>query len=182
MDPENTSEEVASPENQADAESQSPAEEEKTTELEFEDTVVVNATKAEVWESISDPEVLATCVPGAEEIERLSERTYTVEITRGLSSLTISLAGEVELVEMNEPDWIVASGQAYDSRSHSDFEGLAAMEMVETENDEVQISYKANLTFTGGVASIPTRIVDRLIRSDVEEYFENVKAVVDEEE
>lgn len=180
MDPENTPEEVASPENQTDAESQPPDDEEKTTQLEFEDSVVVSATKEEVWENISDPEVLATCVPGAEEIERLSERMYTVEITRGLSSLTISLAGEVELVEMNEPDWIVASGSAYDSRSHSEFEGLAAMEMVETEDDEVQISYKADLTFTGGVASIPSRIVGRLIRSDVEEYFENVKTVVDD--
>jgi carbon monoxide dehydrogenase subunit G len=159
-------------------ESETPSEE-KSSELTFEDTVEIDATKAEVWETISDPEVLATCIPGAENVERLSERVYVVEITRGLSSLTISLEGEVELVEMDEPDWIVASGEAYDSRSHSDFEGLAAMEMSRTDSETVEIGYKAELTFSGGVASIPNRVVGRLISSDVDGYFENVKETVD---
>jgi carbon monoxide dehydrogenase subunit G len=159
-------------------ESETPSEE-KSSELTFEDTVEIDATKAEVWETISDPEVLATCIPGAENVERLSERVYVVEITRGLSSLTISLEGEVELVELDEPDWIVASGEAYDSRSHSDFEGLAAMEMSRTDSETVEIGYKAELTFSGGVASIPNRVVGRLISSDVDGYFENVKETVD---
>jgi len=153
--------------------------EEGSSQLTFEDTIEIDATKAEVWETISDPEVLATCIPGAEDVERLSERVYVVEITRGLSSLTISLEGEVELVEMDEPDWIVASGQAYDSRSHSDFEGLAAMEMNRTDSETVEIGYKAELTFSGGVASIPNRVVSRLISSDVDGYFQNVKETVD---
>lgn len=149
------------------------------TELEFEDSIEIEANKDELWETISDPEVLARCVPGADNIERNSERVYTVEITRGLSSLTISLSGDVELVEMNEPDWIVASGNAYDPRSHSDFEGLAAMEMNSLGADAVELSYKAEMTFTGGVASIPARIVSRIIRSDVDAYFGNIKGVVE---
>lgn len=149
------------------------------TELEFEDTLEIEANKDELWGTISDPEVLARCVPGAENIERNSERVYTVEITRGLSSLTISLSGDIELVEMNEPDWIVASGNAYDPRSHSDFEGLAAMEMNSIGANAVELNYKAELTFTGGVASIPARIVSRIIRSDVDAYFENIKGVVE---
>lgn len=150
-----------------------------TTELEFEDSLELEATKAELWAHISDPEILAACVPGAESVERLSERQYTVELTRGLGSLTISLSGEVELVEMDEPDWVVASGSAYDQRSHSEFEGLAAMEMTAIE-DGVVLDYRASMTFTGGVASLPTRIVDRVVRSDVDAYFENVRDVVTE--
>ena len=149
------------------------------TELEFEDSVILQTTKTELWEQIADPAVLAECVPGAESVERLSEREYTVELTRGLSSLTISLTGEVELVEMDEPDWVVASGSAYDTRSHSDFEGLAAMEMTETD-DGVRLDYRASMTFTGGVASLPTRIVGPVIRRDVDKYFENVRSVVEE--
>lgn len=155
--------------------------EQKRTQIEFEDAVVMETAKDDLWSSISDPEVLATCVPGAERIERLSERTYTVAITRGLSHLTISLEGEIELVEMDEPDWIVASGSAYDPRTHSDFEGLAAMEMTPADDGAIELAYRAELTFTGGAASLPTSIVDRIIKSDVDAYFENIKDVVEDE-
>lgn len=150
-------------------------------QLEFEDSLRIQATRDSLWNTISDPEVLANCVPGAESIERHSKRQYSLEITRGLSSLTISLDGEVELVEMNEPDWIVASGHAYDRRAHSEFEGVAAMEMTEIDDRTVRLDYKASLNFTGGVATIPTRIVRRLVTSDVDAYFENIKSVVEDD-
>lgn len=150
------------------------------TELEFEDSVEIPTTKDDLWVTISDPEVLATCVPGAESVERLSERTYTVDLTRGISSLTITMEGEFELVEMNEPDWVVASGTAYDPRTASDFEGLAAMEMSELADGTTRLDYRASMTFTGGVASLPTKIVDSVVRRDVGNYFENVSGVVEE--
>lgn len=148
------------------------------TELEFEDRVEIETTKDELWEHISDPEILASCVPGADHIERLSERRYLVELTRGVGSLTISLEGEVELVELNEPDWVLASGDAYDARSHTEFEGLGAMEMTTIDDDTVALDYRANLTFTGGVASLPKRFVGSVIRRDIDAYFDNVRETV----
>jgi hypothetical protein len=147
-------------------------------QLEFEDTVAIGTTKSEAWEFISDPENLVDCVPGAQEIERLSEREYTFEIVQGIARFTITLEGDVELVEMNEPDWIVADGHAYDGSTGSDFDVLAAMEMTETE-EGVDLAYRAELTMTGGVASIGARLARRVIRSNVEEYFENITAELD---
>lgn len=151
------------------------------TQLEFADTLVVETTSAEVWSFISDPENLATCVPGADEIERLSERQYTCEITKGMSHLTVSLSGEVELVELNEPAWVVAKGTAYDSTTGTDFEGLAAMEMVGIDDETTELAYTAELSFTGGLATLGARIVRKVIASDVQTYFENVKAEVEDE-
>lgn len=150
-----------------------------TTELAFEDSFTLAGTKDGIWSSISDPEVLAHCVPGAEEVEQISRRKYTVEIVRGISHLTIELSGDIELVEMNEPEWIVADGNAYDPRTHSDIEGMAAMEMTELDGGEVRIDYKATVNFTGGVTSIPTRMIKQFVRSDVDAYFENVRSTVE---
>lgn len=155
-----------------------PGDEDDATQLSFEDTLTIHTTKAELWTCISDPAVLARCVPGADDVERVSERSYTIELTRGLSSLTISLTGDVELVELNEPDWIVATGTAYDPRSHSHFEGLAAMEVSATGEGTIDLTYEVELTFTGGIASLPSGIVGPLIRSDVDQYFENIRTEV----
>ena len=162
---------------------------ERTTELQFEDSVEIpigqDTTKDDLWAVCSDPEVLVTAVPGAEEVEQLSERTYRGTITRGIHSITVSLDGEVELVELNEPDWVMASGNAYDSRSHSGFEGLAAMEVNTVDEETVRIDYRADVTLSGGVATVPARILRRIVGRDVNTYFENLSAELtetDEEE
>lgn len=149
--------------------------------LEFQDSVVIDATKEGLWSTISDPEILTECVPGAEEVTQVSERKYTCEITRGISHLTISLEGEVEFVELNEPDWVVASGSAYDPKTHSHFDVLAAMEMKEPDDGTVNLSYTAELSFTGGIASLSTRVFRPIVRRDVDTYFENVKTIVEDD-
>ena len=122
--------------------------------LEFSDTVAIETTKDHLWSVISDPEVLTTCVPGAEAIERVSKTKYTVDIKRGIAHLNVSLSGDVEFVEMNEPDWIVASGSAFDGTTGSDFDILAAMEMAETDDGMTDLTYQAEVEYSGGVASL----------------------------
>ena len=148
--------------------------------LEFNDAVEIRTTKDALWATISDPETLTRCVPGAESFERLSRRKYTLAITRGVSHLTVALEGDVEFVEMNEPDWIVASGFAHDTKTGSDFDVLAGMEMTELDAETVRLSYSAEVTFTGGVASLGPRMLRPIVKRDVDTYFENVRAAVEE--
>ncbi len=153
-----------------------------TPTLEFEDTLVVPGTKAGVWSVISNPEVLARCLPGAEEVERVSKCKYTCEITRGISHLTLTLAGEVDLVELNEPDWVLATGSAHDPKTHSDFELLAAMEMTALDDERVQLAYTAEVSYTGGVASLPKTMLTKVFSADIETYFQNLTAAIEDQE
>jgi len=145
--------------------------------LEFADTVQLDTTKEELWSLISDPETLTKCVPGAESIERVSEREYELDITRGVASMSLSLTGEAEFVEMNPPDYIVTTGGAFDGKTGSDFEVLAAMEMTDLE-DTVELAYTAEVEYSGGVASIPKRVLKPIVKRDVDTYFDNVSDVV----
>lgn len=158
---------------------ETPPEDEDSKYLEFTDTVGLEATKDEVWETISDPEVLTMCVPGAESIERVSERKYTVEITRGVSKLTLSLSGEAEFVEMNPPEYVVTTADAFDSKTGSDFEILAAMEMNETDDGAVALTYRAEVTYSGGAAGISKKLLRPIVERDVNTYFQNVKERVE---
>jgi carbon monoxide dehydrogenase subunit G len=153
---------------------------EETNELEFSDAVRIDAGREELWETISDPDTLTKCVPGAESIERVSERKYTVEITRGVSHLTVSLSGEAEFVEMNPPDYVVTRATAFDSKTGSDFDILAAMEIQEADGD-AQLVYTAEVTYSGGVANISKRVLRPIVKRDINTYFQNVRDEVESE-
>lgn len=159
-----------------------PNEEASDGGLSFEGAVRFDASKDDLWTFISDPENLVQCVPGADDVEQQSQRRYTFDITRGVSRLTLSVSGEAELIEMHEPDWIVADGNAYDSTTGSQFDVIAAMEMAETGNGSVDLGYTIDLTLTGGVAGV-TGLTDGIVRSvvqsDMETYFENIRTEVE---
>jgi len=157
-------------------------EDEETSELEFSDAVRVDAGCEELWETISDPDTLTRCVPGAESIDRVSERRYTVDITRGVSHLTVSLSGEAEFVEMNPPDYVVTRAEAFDSKTGSNFDILAAMEIQEADDGGAQLVYTAEVTYSGGVANISNRVIRPIVSRDIDTYFENIRSEVEGDE
>lgn len=143
--------------------------------LEFEGSIELEGSKDEIWRFISDPENLLDCVPGAREIERHSKREYTFTIEKEIGFFSAVFDGDAELVEMNEPRWIVANGSAYDQATGSTFDVLAAMEMTETDRETVELVYNADVTFTGGVAKHGAKWIRRVIDWQVEEYFGNIQ-------
>ena len=147
--------------------------------LEFTDTVRIETTPEDLWATISDPVTLTECVPGAEAIERVSERRYTVDITRGVSHLTVSLSGEAEFVEMNPPDSVVTSANAFDSKTGSDFDILAAMEIQATDDGAANLAYTAEVVISGGVATMSNRLLRPIVKRDIGTYFDNVKTAVE---
>ena len=149
--------------------------------LEFSDAVSIETTRADLWATISDPEVLTECVPGAESIDRVSERTYTVDITRGVSHLTVSLSGEAEFVEMNPPESVVTSATAFDSKTGSDFDILAGMEITPVDDGTAELAYSAEVSISGGVGTMSSRLLRPIVNRDITTYFENIKAEVEAE-
>jgi carbon monoxide dehydrogenase subunit G len=143
--------------------------------LEFSDRIRVDTTPESLWETVSDPQTLTECVPGADSIERVSDRKYTVEITRGVARLTVSLSGEAEFVEMNPPDYVVTSATAFDSKTGSNFDILAAMEIQETDSGDAELVYTAEVEFSGGVAGVSTSVLRPIVARDIDTYFANVK-------
>ncbi|MFC7228670.1 SRPBCC domain-containing protein [Salinirubellus salinus] len=113
--------------------------------MSFADTVRLDTDRHQLWAAITDPETLATCIPGAESVERVSDREYTCEITRSVGRVAVSLRGEAQLVEVHPPDYVVTRGSAFDSKTGSDLEVLAAMELQEADDGRVALSYSAEV-------------------------------------
>lgn len=143
--------------------------------MEFEDEITIGAEKQRLWELISDPEMLVQLVPGAKEVDRVSETTYTGVIERGLAGINASLNGEVEMVQLDPPDHVVAEGTGQDTRTNSRMDATAEMTISE-DGDGSTLSYHIDLEFTGRLASLGSRVLKRKIQSDIGTYFDNLRA------
>ncbi|WP_318567966.1 CoxG family protein [Salinigranum marinum] len=142
--------------------------------MEFEGEVEIETTKTDLWRLISDPEALVTCVPGAKEVHKQSATRYTGLIERGVAGVTITLDGEVEIVELNEPTSMRAIASGTDSKTNSQMDAQAEMDLRD-DGDELTLQYGVTVEFTGKLATLGSRLVKRKVKSDIDTYFENVR-------
>lgn len=134
-----------------------------------------------VWETILKPEVLEECIPGAQTVEKTSDDVYEGTVERGLASITITMEITVEIVKDDRPGSMICSIEGTDNRINSTVDGKAEVDMEETDGGSV-LSYRANLDFTGKLASIGGRIIKRQMNKDLNEFFSNVEEYTGEAE
>jgi len=142
--------------------------------MQFDGEVGIDADQQTVWETISDPKALVLCVPGSEEVERISETHYKGTIKRGIAGVNVKLNGEVEMQELTPPDRMVADVQGEDELTGSIMTSDAQMDLSE-DGDETILSYTMDVEFTGKLATLGSRIMKRKIKSDMNTFFDNLR-------
>ncbi|RQG94860.1 CoxG family protein [Natrarchaeobius chitinivorans] len=143
--------------------------------MQTEDEITIEAEQEQLWALISDPEVLVNCVPGAKEVTQESETEYTGVIERSLAGVTLSLNGEVDMIEREPPTYVKVDAVGEDSRTNSRMDATAEMTIAESGDGASELSYVIDMEFTGRLATLGSRLVKRKIRSDIDEFFENVR-------
>ena len=144
--------------------------------MEFEDEIHIQLPREELWDLVSDPEALASCVPGAKEIEQLSETKYRGIIERGIAGISINLIGEVEMTKLNPPENLVALVEGQDPKTNSRMDATAEMSMEDNGDGSTTLTYHVDVEFTGRLATLGARIVKRKINSDIGLFFDNLRS------
>ena len=141
--------------------------------MNHEGTVTVPAHRERVWETVRDPEVLTACVKGAEEIEQVSEREYTGVIRQSVAGVGVEMTGTLHIEELDAPEWLRFTGAGSDSMTGSRMEVDAEIELTD-ENEQTTLSYDVEVTFTGKLATLGSRILRRQIQTNIDTYFDNL--------
>ena len=67
--------------------------------MKIEDSFEVAAPRERVWQLITDPEIVAGCVPGCSGVEVVSDTLYRAKVSVKVGPIKASFNMEVELVE-----------------------------------------------------------------------------------
>ncbi|MCH8160718.1 MAG: carbon monoxide dehydrogenase, partial [Chloroflexi bacterium] len=61
----------------------------------IKETFVVQAPIERVWQFVMDPEMVVTCMPGAELVEVVDETTFLGKVSIKVGAITTSYSGKV---------------------------------------------------------------------------------------
>lgn len=141
--------------------------------MEYEGTATVPASRDQVWDPITDPEVLTSCIMGAEDVTRVSERAYEGVINQRVAGIAVSMEGGVEIEHLDRPEYLRFTGTGTDSRTSSRMDADVEVDLIE-EGDETILEYAVDVTFTGKLATLGSRVLRRQVKANVDTYFDNL--------
>jgi len=72
---------------------------------------LIAATQRDVWNALNNPDVLKQCVPGCEEMQKLSDTEFTAKVRAKVGPVSLIMTGDVQLSDLNPPVSYRITGQ-----------------------------------------------------------------------
>jgi carbon monoxide dehydrogenase subunit G len=148
----------------------------------MEGKFTIKAPIQKLWDTLMDPETLLSCIPGAEKIERIDEKTFDCVVKQKVGPISVKFKFKSVLSKVEPPTHIEVDGEGEDIGKAGHFVQKSVVDLRETPKGEVEISYKTDATIVGKLAMFGDRIM-RAKAKKVEEEFtkalqERLKIVV----
>lgn len=112
-----------------------------------------------LWDKLMDPETLRSCLPGAEKIERLDDKTYDCVIKQKVGPITVRFKFKNILVNLEPPNHAEMEGEGEDIGKAGRFTQKTSIDLKENEGGEVEISYRCRANIVGKLAMFGDRIL-----------------------
>ena len=120
--------------------------------------VTIRAPRKKVWDFLTDPNQIGQCVPGVEKIETIEPlKLYRGTVSVGLGSVKARFSGEVEIVELDEPNH--ARLKAHGTATGSAADAISEMGLSDGPDNSTMVHWTADIHVSGQLASLASRLM-----------------------
>ncbi len=138
----------------------------------------INESIDKVWNSLSDPADIVTCVPGAAITEKIDDKNYKGEVITKFGPIKASYTGDIAIEELDlEQRRMVLAGKGIDSKGKGNAEMKMLGVLVENEGG-TDVSFTMDITIIGKLAQFGSRLIndvsDQLLNQFVNNFQEKL--------
>lgn len=138
----------------------------------LEGKLTLKAPIQKLWDTMLKPETLRACVPGAEKIELLDEKTYDCIVKQKVGPISVRFKFKTVLTKVEPPTHVELEGEGEDIGKAGRFVQKTTMDLKEREGGEVEISYRSDANIVGKLAMFGDRIIRAKAKKVEKEFTE----------
>lgn len=127
-----------------------------------------NAPREVVWSSMLDPEVLKSCLPGCERLERTGDDEFSATMKIGIAAIKGTFSGKVRIADKDEPNSY--SMHIEGKGTQGQVAGVAKIELIE-QNGATLVRYSGEGNVRGMIARIGARLIQPAAQMIVGQFF-----------
>jgi hypothetical protein len=136
-------------------------------------SVVLPASREQVWDLLTDPTKLAKLLPGCEKLEPDGPDRYKVAIKFALAAISGKYSGSVELSEKKPPESLrmVLEGKG----TPGFMRGEGRIRLAEKKG-QTELRYEGEAQVGGMIAAVGQRMMDVAARRIIQQFFDAASA------
>lgn len=128
-----------------------------------------------VWDFLLEPGTLASCIPGAEKVEAIDDKTYETIVKQKVGPISVRLKFTTSLTETRPPTYLKAVGKGADVTKAGTFTQETVVNLSEISKGETEVAYSSNVSVVGRLATFGERIMRAKAKSVGEEFTRNLQ-------
>lgn len=145
--------------------------------LEFSGEYEMEQSRETLWPYFTDPDVLAECAPGCEEMLLDSPHEVTAVLAVGVGSVKPEFDVDAVVTDIEYPASLEMKANGHAPRN--EFEMTASMELVELDDGGTTVEWEATADVSGTIVSLGGRALKSVTNRLVGNYFSDMQAVVE---
>ena len=133
----------------------------------------ITLAPASAYALMQDPEILAKCIPGCDELKRSGPDEYDMKMKMAIASVQGLFTGHVRIADQKPPD---AFRLIVDGKGKVGFlKGEGVLTLVPADED-TEVRYEGDVNVGGMIAGVGQRLIDTSAKFIIKKFFENLEA------
>jgi carbon monoxide dehydrogenase subunit G len=132
-------------------------------------TVELAADRQTVWLKLNDAEVLKACIPGCEQLDKLSDTEFQATATVKVGPVKARWKGKVRLSDLDPPNGYRISGEG-EGGVAGFAKGAAVVKLAEQGAGTV-LSYDVEAQIGGKLAQLGQRLINSAAKKTADDFF-----------
>ena len=135
-------------------------------------SVELPADRQTVWAALNDPEVLKSCIPGCQELERTGEDGFAAVAKVSIGPVKATFKGNVKLSDIDPPNGYTISGEGQGGVAGF-AKGGAKVSLADGEAGGTTLTYDVEAQVGGKIAQLGGRLINGVAKKYADEFFAN---------
>jgi carbon monoxide dehydrogenase subunit G len=147
--------------------------------IEIEEKLQVAAPIDEVWQFVTDPQRVVTCMPGAGLDEMVDDRTFLGTVKVKVGAITASYKGRVEFTEVDAQGHRIQMRAEGRETGGGTAKGTIAIRLVELAEGPTELVTEASIDLTGRIMQVGRGMIQGVSRQLFKQFASSTKALLE---
>ena len=144
--------------------------------MKIEGEYLFDGPRQDLWQLVRDPQVLASCMPGTQSVQKVSDTQYTGELQVHIGPIAGNFGGQLFVTNEVPP---ASCTLTVEGKGKIGFlKGVGNIDMTEQEENKTLMKYTGEVQIGGKVASVGQRLFDTVSKGMIKQGLDKLNEIL----
>ena len=147
--------------------------------MKIEDTFILKTSQDEVWNAITDPDIVAPCVPGCQKVQVLGPNIYSAEVKVKIGPIKAKFYLNVEVTRETPPVEVRSTTRGEEGSKASVLQAESIVRLKQIDANTTEVYYCSDVNIIGRLGKFGFGIMKKKAKTLGDEFAEAFRKTVE---